>query len=212
MDDGVSGECSPRDLAATGPLSPRNRPATCGSAPRDFATGAVAVAASGAVDSNQCLFSKKKAEPIVEFPVTLGMVQTNYDMPNLPGSGNVMCHPTAQAAILWTSSDVSDLYTNGDPERNPKKDASVGQRNLALDLAATAPLAPPFLETLHPALMGHGVILGMAVSGVAFAWKLARTTAVGTGGTAQTAGLPDPFAQPRIGCTAGFRGRSADRT
>lgn len=39
---------------------------------------------------------------------------------------------------------------------------------VALDLAATAPLAPPFLETLHPALMGHGVILGMAVSGIAF--------------------------------------------
>lgn len=30
-----------------------------------------------------------------------------------------------------------------------------------------------------------------AVTGIAFAWKLARTTAVGTGGTAQTALLPD---------------------
>lgn len=30
-----------------------------------------------------------------------------------------------------------------------------------------------------------------AVTGVAFSWKLARTTAVGTGGTAQTAWLPD---------------------
>jgi SSS family solute:Na+ symporter len=39
---------------------------------------------------------------------------------------------------------------------------------VALDLAATAPLAPPYLETLHPALMGHGVIAGMAVSGLAF--------------------------------------------
>lgn len=33
--------------------------------------------------------------------------------------------------------------------------------------------------------------IATAVTGVAFAWKLARTTAVGTAGTAQTALLPD---------------------
>ncbi len=37
-----------------------------------------------------------------------------------------------------------------------------------LDLIKTAPMAPPFLESLHPLLMGHGVILAMAVSGVVF--------------------------------------------
>ncbi|ACN14676.1 sodium/solute symporter family protein [Desulforapulum autotrophicum HRM2] len=37
-----------------------------------------------------------------------------------------------------------------------------------LDLAKTPPMAPPFLETIHPILMGHGVILSMAVSGLVF--------------------------------------------
>ncbi len=36
------------------------------------------------------------------------------------------------------------------------------------DLARTAPMAPPFLESLHPIFMGHGVIPAMAVSGLAY--------------------------------------------
>ncbi|MDD3041527.1 MAG: sodium:solute symporter family protein [Methanosarcinaceae archaeon] len=39
---------------------------------------------------------------------------------------------------------------------------------VGLDLARTAPMAPPYLETIHPALMGHGVILGMGLSAIAF--------------------------------------------
>lgn len=37
-----------------------------------------------------------------------------------------------------------------------------------IDLVKTAPMAPPFLETLHPIMMGHGVILGMGLSAAAF--------------------------------------------
>ncbi|MBI9089531.1 MAG: sodium:solute symporter family protein [Desulfobacterium sp.] len=36
------------------------------------------------------------------------------------------------------------------------------------DLAKTPPMAPPFLESIHPVLMGHGVIPAMAVSGLVF--------------------------------------------
>ncbi len=39
---------------------------------------------------------------------------------------------------------------------------------VAADLIKTAPMAPPFLESLHPALMGHGVILAMLISGIVF--------------------------------------------
>lgn len=39
---------------------------------------------------------------------------------------------------------------------------------VAVDLAKTAPKAPPYLESLHPALMGHGVIPAMLVSGLVF--------------------------------------------
>lgn len=38
-----------------------------------------------------------------------------------------------------------------------------------VDLAKTPPMAPPFLETIHPVLMGHGVILSMATGGLVFA-------------------------------------------
>ncbi len=37
-----------------------------------------------------------------------------------------------------------------------------------IDLVKTAPMAPPYLESLHPILMGHGVIVAMAVSGFVF--------------------------------------------
>lgn len=37
-----------------------------------------------------------------------------------------------------------------------------------IDLVKTAPLAPPYLESLHPLLMGHGVIVAMTVSGCVF--------------------------------------------
>lgn len=37
-----------------------------------------------------------------------------------------------------------------------------------LDLSKTAPMGPAYLETIHPALMSHGVILGMSLSAVAF--------------------------------------------
>ncbi len=36
------------------------------------------------------------------------------------------------------------------------------------DLAKTAPMSPPFLESIHPLFMGHGVILSMLISGVVF--------------------------------------------
>lgn len=36
------------------------------------------------------------------------------------------------------------------------------------DLVKTAPMAPPYLESLHPLLMGHGVIVAMAISGSTF--------------------------------------------
>ncbi len=39
---------------------------------------------------------------------------------------------------------------------------------VAIDLLRTGPMAPPFLQTLHPAFMGHGVLLGMAASGIVF--------------------------------------------
>jgi len=37
-----------------------------------------------------------------------------------------------------------------------------------IDLSKTPPMAPAFLETLHPVFMGHGVIIAMLLSGIAF--------------------------------------------
>lgn len=37
-----------------------------------------------------------------------------------------------------------------------------------IDLSKTAPMSPPFLESIHPVLMGHGVIVSMLVSGIVF--------------------------------------------
>ncbi|MDY9927474.1 sodium:solute symporter family protein [Methanosarcina sp.] len=39
---------------------------------------------------------------------------------------------------------------------------------VALDLIKTPPLAPYYLEAVHPALMAHGVIVGMGLSAIAF--------------------------------------------
>jgi len=36
------------------------------------------------------------------------------------------------------------------------------------DLLKTAPMAPPYLESIHPLLMGHGVIVSMLISGTVF--------------------------------------------
>ena len=36
------------------------------------------------------------------------------------------------------------------------------------DLALTKPMSPPFLETVHPIFMGHGVIISMLISGSVF--------------------------------------------
>ena len=36
------------------------------------------------------------------------------------------------------------------------------------DLARTKPMSPPFLETVHPIFMGHGVIITMLISGSVF--------------------------------------------
>ena len=36
------------------------------------------------------------------------------------------------------------------------------------DLIKTAPMSPPYLESIHPLLMGHGVIVAMAFSGCVF--------------------------------------------
>lgn len=37
-----------------------------------------------------------------------------------------------------------------------------------VDLIKTQPMAPPYLESLSPLLMGHGVIVAMAISGIVF--------------------------------------------
>lgn len=39
---------------------------------------------------------------------------------------------------------------------------------VVIDLVKTPPMAPPFLESIHPLFMGHGVIAAMAVSGIVF--------------------------------------------
>ncbi|MEL7662802.1 MAG: sodium:solute symporter family protein [Methanosarcina mazei] len=39
---------------------------------------------------------------------------------------------------------------------------------VVLDLVKTPPLAPSYLETIHPVLMSHGVIVGMSLSAIAF--------------------------------------------
>ncbi|MCD4704126.1 MAG: sodium:solute symporter family protein [Methanosarcinaceae archaeon] len=39
---------------------------------------------------------------------------------------------------------------------------------IVYDLAMTAPMAPPYLDTVHPLLVNHGIIVGMLLSGVAF--------------------------------------------
>lgn len=41
---------------------------------------------------------------------------------------------------------------------------------VALDLIKTPPLAPNYLESVHPILMSHGVIVGMSLSAIAFFW------------------------------------------
>ncbi len=39
---------------------------------------------------------------------------------------------------------------------------------VVIDLIKTSPMTPPFLESIHPLFMGHGVIAAMAVSGTVF--------------------------------------------
>ncbi|MGP8319670.1 MAG: sodium:solute symporter family protein [Methanosarcinaceae archaeon] len=39
---------------------------------------------------------------------------------------------------------------------------------IAIDLIKTAPMESPYLETIHPILMNHGIIVGMLLSAVAF--------------------------------------------
>jgi SSS family solute:Na+ symporter len=39
---------------------------------------------------------------------------------------------------------------------------------VVVDLAKTPPMAPPFLESVSPVLMGHGVLVGMGLSGIAY--------------------------------------------
>ncbi len=39
---------------------------------------------------------------------------------------------------------------------------------VVLDLIKTPPMAPPYLESIHPAFMGHGVIFAMMISGSVF--------------------------------------------
>lgn len=39
---------------------------------------------------------------------------------------------------------------------------------VVFDLIKTAPMAPPFLESIHPVFMGHGVIISMLISGTVF--------------------------------------------
>ncbi len=46
--------------------------------------------------------------------------------------------------------------------------ASVQVLLVVTDLVGTAPLAPPFLESISPLLMGHGVLVGMGLSGAAY--------------------------------------------
>ena len=40
---------------------------------------------------------------------------------------------------------------------------------VVFDLVKTPPMAPPFLESIHPIFMGHGVIIAMLISGTVFA-------------------------------------------
>lgn len=45
----------------------------------------------------------------------------------------------------------------------------ISQTGLVIfDLAKTQTMAPPYLETIHPAFMGHGVIFAMVISGLVF--------------------------------------------
>jgi SSS family solute:Na+ symporter len=46
--------------------------------------------------------------------------------------------------------------------------ASVQVLLIATDLVRTPSMAPPFLESLSPLLMGHGVLVGMGLSGAAY--------------------------------------------
>jgi solute:Na+ symporter, SSS family len=39
---------------------------------------------------------------------------------------------------------------------------------VVFDLIKTPPMAPPFLESIHPVFMGHGVIIAMIISGTVF--------------------------------------------
>ncbi len=45
-----------------------------------------------------------------------------------------------------------------------------------IDLAKTAPMSPPFLESIHPLFMGHGVIASMLISGTVFIGVSLATT------------------------------------
>ena len=46
---------------------------------------------------------------------------------------------------------------------------------MIFDLVKTAPMASPYLESLHPILMGHGVIVSMLISGSVFVIVSLRT-------------------------------------
>ncbi len=96
----------------------------------DRAYGVVFLQANGANDSFQCAFSKKKAKSIISFPTT-SFVQTDYDFRGRPGS--MMCHPTAQAMILWTNPKVRNKYTND--KRNKNKTEAFAKTLLVWDLA-----------------------------------------------------------------------------
>ena len=97
----------------------------------DRCYGVTTINANGASDSNQCIFAKQKAEPIVDLPSTTGMIQTNYNFKGRPGS--MMCHPTAQAMILWTNPKVRAQYTND--SRNKNHTESYAKTLLIWDLA-----------------------------------------------------------------------------
>ena len=93
--------------------------------------GVVPVTASGAQGANQVLFFEQQAPVIVSLP-TVSFIQGQYNWPP-EKPGKYMCHPCAQASILWTNPQVRNYYTNH--PYNPNHSETVGRQLLVYNLA-----------------------------------------------------------------------------
>ena len=93
--------------------------------------GVVTVSANGASGAQQVVFFEQQAPGVVKLP-TSSFVQCEYNWENKPGSK--MCHPCAQASILWTNPRVRNLYINH-PDNKGGTEAG-GKRILVLTLAS----------------------------------------------------------------------------